>query len=272
MKDALEQKYNRLKEILTQMGSLIVAYSGGVDSTLLLRVAADTLGDKVLAVTACSATYPEREYHHSRRLAQQLGVRQLTIHSNELAREEFAQNPPNRCYYCKQELFGQLKDLAKQKGLAWVADGSNKSDEGDFRPGMECARELGIRSPLREAGLSKEEVRRLCQRLGLSNWNKPASACLASRFPYGERITSQKLKMVSQAEEYLWRQGFKQFRVRQHDKLARIEVAADELGRFQDRDFCQQLIREFKRIGYVYIALDLEGYRSGSMNEVLKPE
>lgn len=268
--DTLKQKYNRLKEILAQMGSLIVAYSGGVDSTLLLRVAADTLGDRVLAVTACSATYPEREYQASLQLAEALGVKQLTIHSGELEREEFAQNPPNRCYYCKQELFGQLKVLAKQQGMAWVADGSNRSDEGDFRPGMECARELGIRSPLREADLSKEDVRQLSRQLGLPNWNKPASACLASRFPYGERITPHKLKMVNLAEEYLWRQGFNQFRVRQHDNLARIEVSQKELNRFQHRGFCQRLIKKFKSIGYTYIALDLEGYRSGSMNEVLK--
>ena len=173
MENSLKQKYSKLTQILTEMGSLMVAYSGGVDSTLLLKVAADTLGDKALAVTACSDTYPEREYQYSCQLAQELGVRQLTIHSAELEREDFAKNPPNRCYYCKQELFGELKDLAKQQDIAWIADGSNKSDEGDFRPGMECAQELGIRSPLREAGLSKDDIRQSGLPLPLWGDNNP---------------------------------------------------------------------------------------------------
>ncbi len=263
----LEQKYNHLKELLTQMGSLMVAYSGGVDSTLLLKVAADTLGDKALAVTACSPTYPEREYRNSCTIAQELGIRQLTVHSAELERDNFTSNPTDRCYYCKQELFGELKDLAKQHDIAWIADGSNKSDEGDFRPGMDCARDMGVRSPLREAGLTKDDIRQLSRHLGLPNWNKPATACLASRFPYGEKITSQKLEMVGLAEEYLWRQGFSQVRVRHHGNMARIEVAACDINRFQDEKFRQQLIKEYKQIGYTYVALDLEGYRSGSMNQ-----
>ncbi len=268
--ESLEQKYNKLKNILLDMGSILAAYSGGVDSALLAKVAHDVLGDRMLAVTACSPTYPKREYRYATRLACELGINRLTIYSSELDCEEFASNPPERCYYCKQELFGKLKQLAAEKNIAWVADGSNKSDEGDFRPGMDCAREMGVRSPLREAGLTKHDIRKLSKQLGLTGWNKPASACLSSRFPYGERITKEKLKMIEQAEEYLWDMGISQVRVRHHGNTAKIEIPPNELASLLNNDIREKLIDKFKQIGYTYITLDLEGYRSGSMNEVLE--
>jgi len=218
----MEVRLHHLRDIIKEMGSLLIAYSGGVDSTLLLKVAKDTLGDRVVAVTSRSLTYSAEEYNEAREIAERLGVRHLTIISEELDIPEFSSNPPDRCYYCKRELFSKLIEIARKEGIDYVADGCNLDDEKDFRPGMKAAKELGIRSPLKEAGLTKEDVRNLSKRLGLPTWNKPALACLASRFPYGNRITSKGLQMVSEAEEYLRSLGLKQLRVRHYNSLARI--------------------------------------------------
>jgi len=265
----MEEKLQNLVGIIAEMGSLLVAYSGGVDSTLLLRVAKDVLGDRVIAATAKSPTYPEREYEQAGAMASKLGVKHLTVITEELAHPEFFQNPPNRCYYCKRELFGQLRKLAYEQGLNWVVDGTNCDDLGDFRPGMKAALEMAVRSPLKEAGLTKQEIRSLSKRMGLPTWNKPSLACLASRFPYGDRITLSGLRMVAEAEDHLHGLGFEQVRVRHHNSVARIEVPLKEMGRFFEAELRHQVVARLKLIGYTYVTLDLQGYRSGSMNEVL---
>jgi uncharacterized protein len=266
----MEKKLQNLVDIIGEMGSLLVAYSGGVDSTLLLRVAKDVLGERVIAATAKSPTYPEREYEQARAMARILGVKHITVTTEELDHPEFFKNPPNRCYYCKMELFGQLRKLADHKGFNWVVDGTNCDDLNDFRPGMKAALEMAVRSPLKEAGLTKQEIRSLSKRMGIPTWNKPSLACLASRFPYGDRITPSGLQMVAEAEDYLHDLGFKQVRVRHHNSVARIEVPLEEMGRFYQAEFRHQVVERLKLIGYTYATLDLQGYRSGSMNEVLR--
>ena len=252
------------------MERAVVAFSGGVDSSLLLRVAFDTLGPKnVLAVTALSPLYPERELATAKKVAEGMGVRHLLIESNEVEIEGFCANPPNRCYYCKRELFGKLLDLAKGEGIFFVVEGSTLDDERDHRPGRQAVNELGVRSPLQEALLAKEDVRELSKMLGLPTWDKPSFACLASRFPYGGEITPEGLRRVDEAERFLIAMGFKQVRVRHYDNLARIEVLKDELKRLMDQDVREKVVAQLKKIGYTYVTLDLEGFRSGSMNEVL---
>jgi uncharacterized protein len=262
-------KLDRLKNILKEMERVLVAFSGGVDSSFLLRVGKEVLGDNILAVTACSATYPQAELETAKQIAQLLDVRHIIIDSEELDIPEFQDNPPNRCYYCKKELFGKLKELAFQEGIGFVVDGSNVDDLGDHRPGMVAAQEMGIRSPLREAGLTKREIRAYSKDLGLSTWEKPPFACLSSRFPYGEKITREKLYRVDQAEEYLRNKGFRQIRVRHHDTIARIEVYKSDLGKFLEIGLAEEVVTKLKELGFKYVTLDLEGYRSGSMNEVL---
>ena len=263
------RKLQDLVGIIEEMGSLLVAYSGGVDSTLLLKVAKEVLGDGVVAATAKSPTYPESEYEQAKTMAGKLGVKHLTVSTEELARPEFFQNPPDRCYHCKRELFGRLRKLANEEGLNWVADGTNCDDLGDFRPGMKAALEMEVRSPLKEAGLTKREIRSLSKRLGLPTWNKPSLACLASRFPYGHRITLSGLQMVAEAEDFLHSLGFEQVRVRHHNSLARIEVPLREMKQFYQAERRRQVVERLKLMGYTYVTLDLQGYRSGSMNEVL---
>ncbi len=266
---SIEMKHEALKMRLEELGSLAVAFSGGVDSSLLLRVAHDVLGDRVLAVTARSETYPEREYAEAVAFAQDHGIRHAVIVSEELDIEGFAANPVNRCYLCKQELFGKVALIAEQEGLAAVADGNNADDADDYRPGMTAAKELGVISPLREAGFTKKEVRELSRQLGLKNWDKPAFACLSSRFPYGRLITREALRRVDLAEQYLLDQGLRQIRVRDHGELARIEVAPEERRFFYDDRVMDQVDAAFRQFGYLYTALDLRGYRTGSMNEGL---
>ena len=270
MNSPVKEKHERLKEIFKVMGSVLVAYSGGVDSTLLLKVAKDTLGERgVLAVTALSPLYPDRELAGAKKAAQEMGLRHLLIESNELEIEGFSKNPPDRCYYCKRELFSELTRLAQKEKIPFVAEGSTLDDEKDHRPGRRAVQELGIRSPLKEASFTKGEVRELSKALGLDTWDKPSFACLASRFPYGEEITSDALGMVDQAEAFLLDLGFKQVRVRHYQNLARIEVYPQEMGRFMEGPLREKVVSRLKQIGYKYVTLDLQGFRSGSMNEVL---
>lgn len=265
-----QQKYEKLKIYLKELGSLAVAYSGGVDSTFLSRVAHDVLGDKAIAVTATSSTYPKREFEEACQYAKDMGIEQVVISSEELDIEGFAKNPKNRCYYCKKELFTKVRKVAESKGIVYVADGSNVDDLGDFRPGMGAAKELDVVSPLKAMEMTKEDIREISKALGLPTWDKPAFACLSSRFPYGQEITASKLTMVEQAEEYLLSLGFRQVRVRHHEEIARIEVAPEERKRFFDEDLLDNVSSKLKDIGFTYSALEMAGYRTGSMNEVLK--
>lgn len=269
--EQLYQKYETLKNCLVSLKRVLIAFSGGVDSTFLVKVAVDTLGrENVLAVTACSSTYPSREREEAVNFAKQGHILHDVITSEELDIAEFRNNPINRCYFCKKELFGKLKQLAESKGYNYVADGSNLDDNLDFRPGQQAARELGVVSPLREAGLTKDEIRGLSKELGLSTWNKPALACLSSRFPYGESISEGKLRAVEEAENFLKDLGFRQLRVRHHGNIARIELEAAESPRLFANGLSLKIINKLKNLGFTYVTLDLEGYRTGSMNEVLK--
>ena len=267
---ATEAKLEGLRAILRGMESVAIGYSGGVDSTLLLRVATDVLGERALAVIGRSATYPTREFEEAVRLAGAMGARWLVVDTEETDDLKFRENPANRCYYCKTELFGKLGGIAARENLRWIADGTITDDLSDYRPGMQAKSEKNVRSPLLEAGLSKAEVREISRELGLPTWDKPAFACLSSRFPYGTGITSENLARVDTAESFLRDNGFRSFRVRFHDATtARIEVGVDEIARMFDPAFRASLVTRLKDLGFVYVTLDLQGYRTGSMNEVL---
>jgi len=267
------KKLRHLKKLLKEMESVLIAYSGGVDSTFLLKIAKDVLEEnKVLAVTATSLTYPACEIKDAKTIAKRLMVRHLVIKTDELFNQKFAENSIDRCYWCKRELFFKLIALAKEYKLNYILDGSNYDDTKDFRPGMKAARELGVRSPLEETGLTKDEIRNLSERLGLSTWNKPSFACLASRFPYGMRITKENLAKIDKAETFLRKFGVTQVRVRNHDQIARIEVSKNEISKLLKEDVMDKIVTKFKDLGYTYVTVDLEGYRTGSMNETLKGE
>ena len=267
------EKYKFLQSILGEMGSVAIGYSGGVDSTLLVKVAHDVLGEKALAMIGKSETYPTREYEEAISIARRTGVRYVEVNTEETDVLKFQENPPDRCYFCKTELFGKLGEIAEQEGIAWIADGTITDDVGDFRPGMRAKSELNVRSPLLEAGLGKAEVREISRYLELPTWDKPAFACLSSRFPYGMEITKENLTKVDQAETILRDFGFRRFRVRFHDEqTARIEVDANDIRRFMENGLREKIVAELKQLGFVYITLDLQGYRSGSMNEVLPVE
>jgi uncharacterized protein len=270
MDQSVEEKFARLKEIFLSMGRVVVAYSGGVDSTLLLRAAKESLGEAhVVAVTALSPLYPDRELAGAKRMAQEMGVKHILIESNELEIDGFSKNPSNRCYFCKKELFEEMQNLARKETISFVVEGSTLDDEKDHRPGRRAIQELGIRSPLQEARFTKEDVRELSRTLGLPTWDKPSFACLASRFPYGEEITPEGLRMVDEAEDFLFSLGFKQVRVRHYQSLARIEVYPEEMSRLMNGSLREKVVNRLKKIGYRYVTLDLQGFRSGSMNEVL---
>jgi uncharacterized protein len=270
MDQSVEEKFARLKEIFLSMGRIVVAYSGGVDSTLLLRAAKESLGEAhVVAVTALSPLYPDRELAGAKRMAQEMDVKHILIESNELEIDGFSKNPSNRCYFCKKELFEEMQNLARKEAISFVVEGSTLDDEKDHRPGRRAIQELGIRSPLQEARFTKEDVRELSRTLGLPTWDKPSFACLASRFPYGEEITPEGLRMVDEAEDFLFSLGFKQVRVRHYQSLARIEVYPEEMSRLMNGSLREKVVNRLKKIGYRYVTLDLQGFRSGSMNEVL---
>lgn len=268
----LQEKFESLKDSIRKSGSAAIAFSGGVDSTFLVRVTHDILGDKMVAVTATSSTYPERELKEAIKYAGDMGVKHLIISSEELDIEGFASNPKNRCYFCKKELFTKIGKVAEENGMEYVFDGSNLDDNGDYRPGMKAARELKVISPLKEANLTKADIRELSKELGLPTWNKPSFACLSSRFPYGKKITIPKLKMVDEAEQFLIDMGITQVRVRHHGEIARIEVSPEERVKFFNTKVMDKIGDKFKKIGFTYVTLDILGYRTGSMNEVLSVE
>jgi uncharacterized protein len=267
--ETIDFKLEQLRLLLTEMGGVVIGYSGGVDSTMLSAVAAEVLGNRALYVLASSETYPQTEVEEAVETAGKLGLSLIRIDTDELKNEAFATNTPDRCYFCKTELFGKLIAIGREHGIKWVADGANVDDLADYRPGSRAAAKLGVRSPLREAGFTKKDIREISHRMGLPTWNKPAFACLSSRIPYGTRIESDILQRLDKAERFMKGLGFRQVRVRHHGEIARIEVEPEEITRLASPEIRQRVTEKFKELGYLYTTLDLDGYRMGSMNAVL---
>jgi uncharacterized protein len=265
----LAAKYRALQQIFREMGQVVIGYSGGVDSTLVMKVAHDVLGENAVAVTGDSEAFPQGEVDAALEVAAAMGVTVTRVRTHELSNPHFAVNNPNRCYHCKTELFTELRQVAEARRIHWIADGSHADDgrPGDHRPGLKAAEERGVRSPLREADMTKADVRTLALALGVPNWDKPSFACLSSRFPYGTHITAELLARLDGCEKFLRELGFRQFRVRHHDTVARIEVEPQDIGKVIERR--EAIHARFKELGYTYVTLDLEGYRSGKMNDTL---
>ncbi len=266
----LKQKTEKIKSLIREMDSALIAFSGGVDSTLVLALAHEVLGEKVFAITAQSASVPNRELQASRQLAEEIGARHQVIKTGEMSNLEYRANPTNRCYHCKTELYSSLKKIAGQKNISHILNGTNTDDLGDYRPGLDSAREQGVRSPLVEAEFNKQDVRDLSRIMELSIWNKPAMACLSSRIPYGQPVTTEKLFRVEQAEDFLLSLGFKQVRVRHIETQARIELGKDEMPRYKSDKSIQESVQEkLRALGFSDVLLDPEGYRMGSLNATL---
>ncbi|PKK82569.1 MAG: TIGR00268 family protein [candidate division Zixibacteria bacterium HGW-Zixibacteria-1] len=266
----LAAKVQKLMKQLASLDSALIAYSGGVDSTFLLKIGADVLKDKLTAVTSHSEVTPPGDFEQASAFAESLGVKYIVIKTDELADAEFTANPIDRCYHCKHKLFEKLSEIAREHKIKWLLDGANFDDLSDYRPGARAAGEFGVISPLKEAGLTKDEIRILSKELNLPTWDKPASPCLASRVPYGQVITPEKLSRIGQSEEYLRTLGVRELRVRDHDDVARIEIPPESINLFLDESIREKIIDKLKSFGYKYVALDLQGFRSGSLNEVLK--
>ena len=267
--DEQREKLNKLREIISELGSLAVAFSGGVDSSFLLAVAHEILRDRVIAVTGVDASVPEREVNEAKAFCIDRGIRHILCTVDPLREEGYRNNSPDRCYFCKHGIFTEMKKIADEYGIEYMAEGSNMDDIGDYRPGLKAAAELSVKSPLREAGLYKKDIRLISKAMGLSTWSKPAYACLASRFVYGEEITEEKLHMIDRAEQFLIERGFFEERVRMHGNIARIEVPSADIPRLASDEVREAVHDEFKKLGFLFVTLDLKGYRTGSMNATL---